>query len=236
MKLLPTPRRIRRPLLLPVGWVALGWLLLLGCELLQAHWRQLRQGNVLQISMLPLKQDTTGFASYQHYNRGSDTPYDMPYLPPFKLNRLRPWHDAVLRGGPIADFLNAAVIEAAIRVIQADSARAGGVRVRLLPGATYANLVTVLDVMSFTNQKVYWLDIQHRPITLYALTKKELPSDPSNVSLTCGCCSSLPSPAINSWQQWLDALQQPAWRIPLLLLAVLGCLSAYRLALGAKSG
>ena len=57
----------------------------------------------------------------------------------------------------------------------ADTGHAGGVRIRFLPGATYANLVKVLDIMNYTNQKKYWLDIQHKPVTLYAITEKQLP-------------------------------------------------------------
>jgi len=58
MLLLRSSRRFRRPLLLPPGWVALGFLLLIGCLLLQAHWRQLRLVNVVQLTMPPLRADT----------------------------------------------------------------------------------------------------------------------------------------------------------------------------------
>ncbi|MGI4736024.1 MAG: hypothetical protein ACRYG7_12685 [Janthinobacterium lividum] len=53
------PRRHYRRLLLPPGWVALGFLLLLGCLALLSHRQQLRLENVLQLTMPRLTLDTT---------------------------------------------------------------------------------------------------------------------------------------------------------------------------------
>ncbi|NML65494.1 hypothetical protein HHL22_09790 [Hymenobacter sp. RP-2-7] len=87
-----------------------------------------------------------------------------------RINHMRPWHTVDFGGQPLVDFFNAQAIESAIRLINADSSRAGGVRIRFRAGTTYANLVKVLDMMNYTNQKKYWLDNRHQPATFYAIT------------------------------------------------------------------
>ena len=156
------PRRMRRRLLLPPGWVALGFLLLLGCQALQPWAGQLKQWNVMQITM-PRMSIRLKPEEGQQYKKD----YSMPYMALPELNKIRPWHDAEFKGELLSDFFNAATTESAIRKIIADTSHAGGVRIRFLPGATYANLVKVLDIMNYTNQKKYFLDIHHRPTTLY---------------------------------------------------------------------
>jgi|GEM_PF-5412373 len=154
MPLYCLPHRSYRPLLLPPGWVALGLLLLLGCLALQAHWRQLRLVNVLQITMPPLKADTAILTFYRVNGVKRDTADYNPYIDAgaknalVKINRMRPWHTVNFGGQPLADFFNAQVIESTILAISADSGRAGGVRIQFRAGATYANLTKVLDIMN----------------------------------------------------------------------------------------
>ena len=145
------PRRVRRRLLLPPGWVALGFLLLLGCQALQPWAGQLKVWNVMQITMLPLQGERSL---------------------PVEINKFRNWHDITFNGNQRSDFFNAAATEAAIRKINADSSHDGGVRVRFNSGSTYANLVRVLDIMSYTGQEKYGLDIRYQPATLYAITNR----------------------------------------------------------------
>ena len=169
---------MRRQLLLPPGWVALGFLLLLGCQALQPWEHQLKLYSVVRLTMPPLKADT----SYLHFLKKYKVhilkdEYD-PYATAWSthaaitLQKMRPWYDTEFRGSELLDFLNLNATEFLIRKIIADTSHAGGVRIRFWPGATYANLVGVLGLMNYTGQKKYWLDIRHYPTTLYAITTK----------------------------------------------------------------
>lgn len=231
------PHRSRRPLLLPPGWVALGFLLLLGCLALRAHWRQLRLVNVLQITMPPLKPDTAMLTFYREHRIKYGIAEYNPYIDAgaknalAKINRMRPWHTVDFGGQPLADFFGAQVIESTIRAINADSGHAGGVRIRFRAGATYANLVKVLAIMNDTDQKKYWFDNQHRPAAWYAITNKELPRRLRQPLLECGCCNAVmkmpPSPPF--WQRFWGEYRPLAWRLPWLLLLALEALTIYKL-------
>jgi hypothetical protein len=230
------PRRFRRPLLLPPGWVALGFLLLLGCLVLRTHWRQLRPVNVVQITMPPLKLDTAMITFYrEHRIKQGIAEYNI-YTEAgaknalVKINRMRPWHTVNFGGQPLADFFNAQVIESTIYAINADLSHAGGVRIRFRAGTTYANLVKVLDIMNYTNQKRYWFDNRQQPTTFYAITNKELPRRLRQPLLECACCNGVikvpPSPPL--WQHFWATYRPLAWRLPWLLLLALEALIIYK--------
>jgi hypothetical protein len=219
------PRRHSRRLLLPPGWVALGFLLLLGCQALLAHRQQLRLPNVIQLQLPPWK------------SKGDS--WGVPvYGPMSKINSFRPWHDAALTGAPLNDFINATSAEVAVKAINADTNRAGGVRIRFGQHTTYSNLVSVLDMMNYLNHKRYWLDIRHNPVTLYAITNQYVPVKTNGFSLLGGCLLYddvyIPTPPVSTWEQILirdiSSLWQKAWRLPTLLFIVLITLSIYRLA------
>jgi hypothetical protein len=235
------PRRVRRRLLLPPGWVALGLLLLLGCRALQPWQHQLKLWNVIKLTMPPLR----GNASYMHFLeqhplhklKEEYNPYTTAWSPnaAAMLRKMRPWHDIEFGGNDFPDFLSANATESAIRQIIADTSHAGGVRVRFLPGTTYTNLVKVLDIMKYTGQKKYWLDIRHQPTTLYAITAK-----PTQVPLTFSCGTRyaeayLPPPKIGFrelmtefWEKSLVLLSRP-WQVIALWLAIISSLSLWRL-------
>jgi len=222
------PRRFRRLLLLPPGWLALAFFLLLGCLILVPHWRQLRLPNVLQVTMPRLKPTP---ADWRLYNSG------MPYKSAANLSKLRPWHTVDFMGQPLHDFVAAASVEAAIASINADSSHAGGVRVRLLAGASYASMVKVLDIMEYTNQRKYWLALHQRPATLYAITDKKLPLTLQEPILYCDCCGPTcnPAPVEPAWLAELKSLGRPAWQPLVLMLALLGMISLLRLSQPAKT-
>ena len=206
-------RRVRRRLLLPPGWVALGFLLLLGCQALRPWAGQLRQWNVMGVTLPAF-----------HVNKSA--PWNAVfYQSPKQLSSFWPWQDAAFTGNKLADFLNAASTESAIRQIMADTSHAGGVRIRFLPGATYANLVKVLDIMNYTDQKKYWLDIHHEPTTLYAITDVALPAQLRPLSMG-GCIIMMSPPPVKPtfkqlllsfWQQ-MESLRERVWRVPTILL------------------
>jgi hypothetical protein len=236
MPLLSLSRRFRRPLLLPPGWVALGFLLLLGCLLLQTHWRQLRRHNALQITMPPLRADTALATFYRVHRIKRDTAEYNPFTDVSdknalaKINRMRPWHTIDFGGQPLIDFFSAPIIESSVRAINADSSHAGGVRIRFRAGTTYANLVKVLDIMNYTGQKKYWLDNRYRPTTFYIITDRPLPVSSQPADIVCGYHyqSAKVSPP-SFCQRLLAKYWPPAWRLSWLLLLVLGALSLNRL-------
>lgn len=214
------PRRFRRPLLLPPGWLALEFLVLLSCLSLVPHWRQLRLPNVLQVTM-PRLQPTP--EEWRLYNKG------MPYKSA-ELASLRPWHTVDFTGQPLHDFLATATIEKNIASIKADSSHASGVR--LLAGATYASVVKALDIMNYSDQKKYWLAIRQRPVTLYAITSKELPRRLQPPIFSCGFQESYftPEAVEPAWLTELKSLGRPTWQPLVLMLAVVGIISLLRLA------
>jgi hypothetical protein len=163
------PRRHSRRLLLPPGWVALGFLLLLGCQALLAHRRQLRQESMLQLTM----PYTEAQAKKRHQEGVSYSV--MFYMPLSYVSTRRNWHTAQLIGKPMNDFINIELVEKAVRTIQADTSHVGSVRVYLHPGASYASLVYLLDMMNRLNQREYWFDIEHQPATFYIVTRKRSP-------------------------------------------------------------
>jgi len=233
------PRRVRRRLLLPPGWVALSFLLLLGCQALRPWENQLKQRSVLQLTMPPLKAD----ASYLHFlEKHRQYPSSIAYNPYVNsrskevagvLQTMRPWHDVEFRGICLSDFLSAATAEAATRHIIADTSHAGGVRVRFLPGATYANLIKVLDIMSYTNQKKYWLDIRQYPVTLYAITTEPTHDKPAPL-FSCGTryLEGYPQPKKVGFQEELTKfgknallLMHQPWQASFLWLVMISSLS-----------
>jgi hypothetical protein len=217
------PRRRQRRLLLPPGWMALGFTLLLGCLVLLSHERQLILRTVLQVTMPSVKSSV-------------DAPWNnFVYKQPSELNALRPWHDADFVGAPLTDFVTASTIGNAVLAINADTSHVGGVRIRFRQQATYANLVKALDLMNVVNQKKYWLDIRHQPITLYAITAKDLPVKlVGSQPVYLGCCT-CPSEEYTeplteaTFQQVIAKLCQQAWRPSILLLITISVLSFYRL-------
>jgi hypothetical protein len=237
------PRRVRRRLLLPPGWVALGFLLLLGCQALQPWERQLKQWSVMQLTMPPLKVDTSytrflrEYRTSKHKNELDIYATPLPIIPASALQKMRPWHTVNFYGNRLADFFSAATTESAVRKIIADTANAGGVRIRFQSGAIYANLVTVLDIMSYVNQKKYFLDIHHRPITLYAITNRPSRTKPV-VSFSCGTrYLELREPlakvdwreALEGYWRALQMLANQQWRTSAVLLVVIISLSCWQL-------
>jgi len=213
------PRRCRRRLLLPPGWVALGFLLLLGCQALQPWQGQLRFWNMLQVTM-PARKPVAGMS----WN-------DVVYRSPRQLNHFRAWHEVKLVGQALPDFFSLNELETATRAIQTDTSHVGGVRVRFGPGATYANLVQVLDCMLCTGQPKYWWDIRYRSTTFYAITVR-----PESRAMYRGGCIREPEVAINGpsfWSKLLSdfcSLWQPAWRWPLVLLIAITVLNFWHIA------
>jgi len=174
-RIMYAPRRHSRRLLLPPGWVALGFLLLLGCQVLLAHRRQVRQERVIRLLTPMWKQDTTGLSAH----RRDKLPFlDFSYAghrSKAELDTAIHWCNFSLTGVRSADSTTAQRIFATIKTMQVDTLHARGIRVRFHRNAAYANLVQILDMMNEANQKVFWFDIQQRPAVFYILTRKHSP-------------------------------------------------------------
>ncbi|MGI4874697.1 MAG: hypothetical protein ACRYFX_26375 [Janthinobacterium lividum] len=248
------PRRFRRHLLLPPGWLALGGLLWLGCMVLGTHWRQLRQERVVRLTMpvylWPLLKNDSFQVAFLRQDSARLAACGMLDYSPFmypddkqaatKLARMRPWRNFYLTANHLLNVERLVAVRTAVRDIQADSSRAGGVRVAFGKQVPYAELVALLDMMNQLKQHKYWFDIRYQPAAFYAITK--IPGyceDPTAVF--CETRSSTDvfppdKPTDTYWQQLEHQLsqmaaliKQPAWRLPWLLLAVLTILSIFRL-------
>jgi hypothetical protein len=161
------PRRHTRRLLLPPVWVALGFLLLLGCQVLQID-KRLRPENVLQLTMPMLEKVARG-------KQKAGEPYTYLFTSPLaSIKTATHWQETTLVGKPANDLVKEAAIEASVLAIQADKSHARGVRIRLGGSATYRNLVSLLDIMLRLDHQRYWLDIEHRPTTFYIVNGKAI--------------------------------------------------------------
>jgi hypothetical protein len=226
------PRRHYRRLLLPPGWVALGFLLLLGCQVLLAHRRQMRVDYIMELPM-PIPEEMAAKLSY--------SPYIKPFAKPLAdIKSTTRWSTVSFNGRKLNDFVNGAMAATAIRDIYARATHAAGVKVCFQEGATYGNLMTMLDLMYRLDRHRYWLDIEHSPTAFYVVNKqaikakKEAAPTPGYMLL---CVSPLPGkyePPIPVPTQWQVAqraftnLWQRAW-LPTTLIAVISALSLYRL-------
>jgi hypothetical protein len=226
------PRRHARRLLLPPGWVTLGFLLLLGCQALLAHRRQLLQERVLSLVMpfYSEKQAKKYETSEEHYDIGA-------YKPLSSLLSAPHWRISNLTGKPLNDFFAIATIETAVQALKNDTSSTG-IHVCFTTGATYGNLVQLLNVMQRQEDEKYWLDIHGITPILYSVGKaiKSKPiiiikkSTPVSYEQDfCGTRDYQIIPPVAPVK--INLLEQLTfWRPALLLLILLSTLSIYRLA------
>lgn len=228
------PRLHSRRLLLPPGWVALGFLLLLGCQALLAHRSQIRIDYRVELAM-PIPEKMVAKLDYVSPMK----PFTKPLA---DIKPVTHWHTVSLKGRKLNDFVNSAVAATALRSIDAEITQAAGVKVCFQQGATNSNLLAMLDLVNRLGHPIYWLDIEHQPTTFYAVnrqaikTVKAVTPTPKYVPF---CIASLPEkyePPIAILSPWQIAqrdfasLWQQPWRLIAILIATLAALSTYRLA------
>lgn len=218
------PRRHHRRLLLPPGWVALGFLLLLGCRALLAHRRRMLPKNVLLLSMPPLKSNGVK----ESLSLCGDTTQSFYFsyegclaLTTAEVNGR--WHDLSLRGNA-TDSLKLLAAVAAIRAIKADTGHAGGVRIHFYASVAYQNLVCLLDSVNRLQLKASWLDIRRSPAVFYAivhgpmtLAERRCYKENECQGMGLGTITHIVAPPLTIAEQ-LENLRQPGRR-PLLLVA-----------------
>lgn len=227
-------RRHTRRLLLPPGWVALGFLLLLGCQLLLAHWRQMQVTTVLQLQMPVLERVAATYPVGNIMRKFSNTLS--------RIKRETNWHTVYFDGDKLSQFMNDAEVAKAMSSIAADNTHARGVRIYFRPGTTYGNLVSLLDLINRLGHQRYWFDVEHQPTTFYAVNSQALRPireeglTPRYVPLCMSPIVGKYEPPISvpsSWQiaqqDFADLWQQP-WRLSTILIATIAALNVYRLA------
>jgi hypothetical protein len=219
------PRRCHRRLLLPPGWLALGFLLLLGCWALLTHRRQILPKNILQLSMPPLKSngvkesisicgDTTKSFYFSYAGLQAQATAEVNGR----------WHDLVLRGNP-TDSLKLLDAVAAIRAMKADTSHAGGMRIHFYPGVAYRNLVCLVDSVNNLRLRFFWLDIRLSPAVFYAivpapmtLAERRCYKENECQGMSMGAITHIVEPPITLGEQF-ENLRQPERR-PLLSVTV----------------
>lgn len=224
------PRHHRRPLLFPPGLLALAGLLWLGCVALQRWEPALRQYRFLQLTlpMLPLPTNEP---------LPSDR-FDLTFVDKFRTTSH--WLSYFLTG-KLEDRLR---VTTAIHVMMADSSHRGRVSISLGPATHYEDLIFILDLMHNEKVQKYWLDIAHKPVTLYALTDIRKRDNHKKNGFTYDTVNSRadpPIPSISFWVHfdnwvtnfwhlaWLRPLLQPEWRTSVWLLAAIVALGGWRI-------
>lgn len=94
----------------------------------------------------------------------------LPYLPLPRLEAARAWRTIEFTGAPLTDFLNLQLGEGYLRNLVADTAHAGGVRLRFGPHVSYACFFEVLVRVWAVGPQTFWLDVRRHPATVYCVT------------------------------------------------------------------
>lgn len=163
------PRRSHRRLLLPPGWVALGFLLQLGCVALGTHWRQLQVMNVVQVTMPALHP-----ASGEYY------PCQIRFTLQYARQQVRqiPYWQTLVFTGRSTDSLVARQVRPAVISLKNSLQQRRGLAIRLAPATRYKHLVFVLDLLAQQDIKKYYFDNHQVPFVVYALSNRFLPNGP----------------------------------------------------------
>lgn len=163
------PRRHTRRLLLPPGWVALGFLLLLGCQALLAHRRQLQVPNILRLQM-PIPERMATALNHNAYAKD----FKLFTKPLADIKPETRWNTINFNGKKLNDFVNGATVATAVQSADADTVHATGVKVYFQSGTTYSSLVAILDLMKRTGHQSYWFDIEHQPTAFYIVNEQAI--------------------------------------------------------------
>lgn len=154
MSTLYLPRRHRRPLLLPRGLVALGFLLLIGCSALVGR-PELRRYSVMQLTMPVVCKHPERLAGI--------------CLPTAQeINRMCFWQSIDFTGSSATDSSTLRLVRYHLRAMQ-QLQTSTGLAVRFHEKARYGSLVDALDEVNQANMHKYLIDIHSSVTTLYVL-------------------------------------------------------------------
>jgi hypothetical protein len=213
---LRVPRRYHRPLLLPHGLVALGFLLLIGCRVLVNH-SGLHRYVVMHLTMPTICNDQ------------KDT-YTFCAPSAREISNMGFWQTADFTGNPTTDSSNLRLIQHHLRAVYYHSTTSG-LQVRFHARARYGSLVDALDEVNMSNAPSYFIDT-HSPITtLYVLPLRYESTFPTISEISEGERLSIETaPTTTGISRWLDRisshLAKPAWATGLLAAASIWLLIA----------
>ena len=168
------PRCCRRPLLFPPGLLALAGLLWLGCVAVSAHSDRLRKRVVIEL-VLPPKPVSDAIDPRPYVNGGCVWPKENgPELTWSNLAHFRRWSAMHLGKDPLTDTL---VIHHLKAILASHGPKpnwqGSGLKIYFGPKAHYSSLIAVLNLMEHYDAHQYFLDVNHGPLTFYALTIKQ---------------------------------------------------------------
>jgi hypothetical protein len=156
------PRRHSRRLLLPPGWVALGSLLLLGCQVLLAHRRQMLPQRMIELwmpflSKAEIRPPLTDLSALERLRL---------YNPVAALKPAIRWHYVSFTGNPLNDSLSRVALNKIVLLIRANIGGAEGVQVRFGAGATYDSMIYSLTI----SQEGCWFINNGQTSTFYIVS------------------------------------------------------------------
>jgi len=160
------PRRHTRRLLLPPGWVALGFLLLLGCQALLARRQQLSP-RIIELGMPFLDK-----REVETYPLASLSALEKLRLhsPLAALKPTMHWQHIKFTGNRQNDSLSRVDLTKIVPPIRADIGGAQGVQVRFSEGATYDTMIDVLSLVQQVSPRYYWFGKNRSVTTFYIVS------------------------------------------------------------------
>lgn len=93
------------------------------------------------------------------------------YKPLAALKPTIHWRYTSFNGNPFNDSLGRIFIKTGVPTVQASVGSAEGIQVHFYKGATYGNMVYLLDMMRQLHQEDYWFDIRSQTFTFYIVSE-----------------------------------------------------------------
>ncbi|UOQ74833.1 hypothetical protein [Hymenobacter cellulosilyticus] len=232
-------RRHRRHLLFPPGLLALAFLLLLGCWVVNGKAPRLKPWAVVELDVPPLRYQST-IHNWQWEHRA------FPFNSLAQRELFRPWHIITFTGNIWQDYFTRQQAEHLTQQLHNNSDEDQGVQIHFASGAKYSTLLKMLDRCRDLNLRNHWLDIHYTPTTLCIVTTK--PRATTYDGEWIPTCLEYPEPeqgiqlkplSVGTWLEnylakfflastWAPLLH-PSWRHPMYLLLLLSLASFSRL-------
>ena len=253
------PRHRRRPLLFPVGVLALAGLLWLSGATLPRWGSVFYRQSVMQLTMLP--RPTSDLIWPRTPEERAFLPRPVFVLRYSQLPAFRDWSTFKLGVSRRADSLTLRRMEAVVATIAAENSadNSTGLRVYFGPGTRYISLIATLSLMNQYGIKKYMLDIYHQTTTFYAFgggpgpqrrhhgyhTWRPYAQTHFSVRQSARIATDTQLPPAVSWwtiklrlDNWLapppttlnELLATPAWQALLLLVLLMLAFLVYRIA------
>ncbi|TGE25280.1 hypothetical protein E5K00_08845 [Hymenobacter aquaticus] len=226
-------RRYRRPLLFPPGLLALAFLLLLGCWVINRNTERWQTRYALRLTMPQLTYKAYPITGIHFF---------APYNSRLELERFRPWQTITFSGNIWQDYFSLHEARLRTQQLQEYPSQNVGLRIQFTDHATYSDLIQMLDQVQGLALKHYWLDILYKPTTLFVFGVN--PQSSATETGIFSCDNEIVPDAYEplSFWKWLGnyftqshilstwaPLLQPDWRNSLYMLLLLALVSVGRL-------